>query len=116
MLLSWRHIRIRHTYSKSFFEEHREAITLHKAAKEAFSKLEGPIPKIKDLNEEYGKLLQEKKQNYAEYRRARKEMRDFQTAKYNVERFYQTTGDKENERGKKEHNGFIKCAEGRAKL
>ena len=91
----------KHGYSKSFFEEHREAITLHKAAKEAFSKLEGPIPKIKDLNEEYGKLLQEKKQNYAEYRRARKEMRDFQTAKYNVERFYQTTGDKEKEKGKK---------------
>lgn len=97
----------KHGYSKSFFEEHREAITLHKAAKEAFSKLEGPIPKIKDLNEEYGKLLQEKKQNYAEYRRARKEMRDFQTAKYNVERFYQTTGDKENERGKKRNTTVL---------
>ena len=97
----------KHGYSKNFFEEHREAITLHKAAKEAFSKLEGPIPKIKDLNEEYGKLLQEKKQNYAEYRRARNEMRDFQTAKYNVERFYQTTGDKENERGKKRNTTVI---------
>ncbi len=97
----------KHGYSKSFFEEHREALTLHKAAKEAFSKLEGPIPKIKDLNEEYGKLLQEKKQNYAEYRRARKEMRDFQTAKYNVERFYQTTGDKENERGKKRNTTVL---------
>ena len=63
--------------------------------------MEKPIPKIKDLNEEYGKLLQEKKQNYAEYRKARKEMRDLQTAKYNVERFYQTTGDKEKEKGKK---------------
>lgn len=96
-----------HGYSKSFFEEHREAITLHKAAKEAFSKLEGPILKIKDLNEEYGKLLQEKKQNYAEYRKARKEMRDLQTAKYNVERFYQTTGDKENERSKKRNTTVL---------
>ena len=91
----------KHGYSKKFFEEHREEITLHKAAKEAFSKMEKPILKIKDLNEEYGKLLQEKKQNYAEYRKARKEMRDLQTAKYNVERFYQTTGDKEKEKGKK---------------
>lgn len=97
----------KHGYNKSFFEEHREEITLHKAAKEAFSKLEGPVPKIKDLNEEYGKLLLEKKQNYAEYRRARKEMRDFQTAKYNVERFYQTTGDKENERGKKRNTTVL---------
>lgn len=97
----------KHGYSKNFFEEHREEITLHKAAKEAFSKLEGPVPKIKDLNEEYGKLLQEKKQNYAEYRNARKEMRDFQTAKYNVERFYQTAGDKENERSKKRNTTVL---------
>ena len=40
-------------YSKKFFEAHRDEITLHKAAKEAFSKLpDGKIPKVKDLNEE----------------------------------------------------------------
>jgi hypothetical protein len=91
----------KHGYSNRFYEEHREEITLHKAAKEAFSKMEKPIPKIKDLNEEYGKLLQEKKQNYLEYRKVRKEMRDLQTAKYNVERFYQTIGDKEKEISRK---------------
>lgn len=74
-------------YSKKFFEEHREAITLHKAAKEAFSKIEGPIPKIKDLNEEYGNVLAEKKKTYAEYRKLRQEMKDYQTAKYNVDQF-----------------------------
>ena len=37
--------------SKKFFEAHRDEITLHKAAKEAFSKLpDGKIPKVKDLN------------------------------------------------------------------
>ena len=41
-------------YSKKFFEAHRDEITLHKAAKEAFSKLpDGKIPKVKDLNEEF---------------------------------------------------------------
>ena len=48
-------------YSKKFFEEHREEITLHKAAKEAFSKIQGKIPSIRELNQEYAEVLQEKK-------------------------------------------------------
>jgi len=74
-------------YSKKFFEEHREAITLHKAAKDAFSKVDGPIPKIKDLNAEYERILKEKKEAYAEYRQAKQELKDYQTAKYNVDQF-----------------------------
>ena len=74
-------------YSKKFFEEHRKEITLHKAAKEAFSQIKGPLPKIRELNEEYERVLREKKQTYAEYRQARQEMKDYQTAKYNVEQF-----------------------------
>ena len=50
-------------YSKKFYEAHRDEIILHKAAKEAFSKLpDGKIPKVKDLNEEFARLLSEKKQ------------------------------------------------------
>lgn len=74
-------------YSKKFYEEHREAITLCKAAKEAFSKIQGNIPKIKELNEEYAKVLQKKKGTYAEYRQAKQDMKDYQTAKYNIDRF-----------------------------
>ena len=74
-------------YSKKFFEEHREEITLHKAAKEAFSKIHGKIPSIRELNQEYEQVLQEKKKTYAEYRKARQEMKDYQTAKYNVDQF-----------------------------
>ena len=77
-------------YSKKFFEEHREEITLHKAAKEAFSKIKGKIPTIKELNAEYSEVLDEKKKAYAEYRQARQEMKDYQTAKYNIDRFLQT--------------------------
>ena len=77
-------------YSKKFFEEHREAITLCKAAKEAFSKIQGNIPKIKELKLESGQVLQEKKQTYAEYRQAKKDMKDYQTAKYNVDCFLKT--------------------------
>ena len=75
-------------YKKSFFEEHREALTLHKAAKQAFTDLKvEKLPTIKQLNEEYGRVLQEKKETYAEYRQARQEMKDLQMAKYNIERF-----------------------------
>lgn len=74
-------------YSKKFFEEHREEITLHKAAKEAFSKIQGKIPSIRELNQEYSEALSEKKKTYAEYRKARQEMKDYQTAKYNVDQF-----------------------------
>ena len=77
-------------YSKKFFEQHREEITLHKAAKEAFSKIKGKIPTIKELNAEYAQVLAEKKRTYSEYRQARQEMKDYQTAKYNIDRFLQT--------------------------
>lgn len=76
-------------YSKKFFEEHREEITLHKAAKEAFSKIKGKVPTIKELNAEYAQVLAEKKKTYSEYRKARQEMKDYQTAKYNIDRFLQ---------------------------
>ena len=50
-------------YRKKFYEAHRDELILHKAAKEAFSKLpDGKIPKVKDLNEEFARLLFEKKQ------------------------------------------------------
>ena len=77
-------------YSKKFYEAHREEITLHKAAKDAFSKIKGKIPTIKELNAEYAQVLAEKKKTYSEYRQARQEMKDYQTAKHNIDRFLQT--------------------------
>ena len=76
-------------YNRKFYEEHREAILLHKAAKDAFSNLSiGEIPKVKALNEEFAGLLFRKKEVYAEYKKIKKEMRDYQIAKQNVESFY----------------------------
>ena len=55
--------------------------------KDAFSNLpDKKIPKVKELNAEYGELLSLKKRLYAEYRQARKEMKDYQTAKYDIDR------------------------------
>lgn len=72
-------------YSKKFFEEHREDILLHKAAKEAFGKLSGPVPKICEINARIKEISAEKSAVYTEYRRTRDEMKELQTAKYNVE-------------------------------
>ena len=88
-------------YSKKFFEEHREALTLHKAAKEAFSKLDGRIPKIKELNALYEQTLAEKKATYAEYRQAQKEMKEMQTAKYNVDQFLRAEEQEHKDKKKK---------------
>lgn len=68
-------------YSRKFYESHREELTLHKAAKEAFDQLEiKKIPKVKELNAEYAKVLENKKKTYAEYRKVRAEMQDYQIA------------------------------------
>ena len=73
---------------------------MHKSAKEAFSKLSGNVPKVRDLNEEFERLLQEKKTGYAEYRIAKKEMKDLATARYNVEHFYNVTNSETKEKSK----------------
>ena len=64
-------------YSKKFREEHEEEILLHQAAKNAFDEMGiKKLPKVKELQTEYAKLLEEKKKTYAEYRRSREEMRE----------------------------------------
>ena len=72
-------------YSKKFFEEHREEITIHKAAKKAFSEVQGKLPKVKELNEEYAEVLAAKKKAYSQYRQAKKDMQDYVTAKHNID-------------------------------
>lgn len=72
-------------YSKAFLEEHREEITLHKAAKAAFDELGvKTLPKIKDLSVEYAQVLSDKKQAYAEYRQIRDEVQELLIAQRNI--------------------------------
>ena len=44
------------------------------------------LPTVKSLHEEYARLLSEKKAAYADYRRARDEMRELLTIQSNVDR------------------------------
>ena len=69
-------------YSKKFLAEHESEITIHKAAKNYFDGLGfKKLPTIKALNTEYAELLAEKKAAYADYRKAREEMKELLTAK-----------------------------------
>lgn len=73
-------------YGKKFFEAHREELALHKAAKEAFTQsgLE-KLPTVKQLNQEFYEILQAKKEEYAEYRNLKDELREYQIARKNME-------------------------------
>ena len=87
-------------YSRKFREEHEQEILLHQAAKNAFDEMGvKKLPKVKDLQSEYAKLLEEKKKTYAEYRRSREEMRELLTAKANVDRLLKM--DEEQKKNKK---------------
>ena len=90
-------------YSKKFFDAHREELTLHKAAKEAFDELGvSTIPKVKELNAEYNKLMTEKKQAYAEYREVRDEAQEMIIAEKNIASLYETEAKEMPERQKTE--------------
>lgn len=74
-------------HKKEFRAEHADELQKHEAAKAAFDALGGKaIPKVAQLSEEYAALLAEKKERYEDYKTARKEMIDFQTAQQNVDR------------------------------
>ncbi|MGI6365900.1 MAG: hypothetical protein ACOX2G_09315 [Bacillota bacterium] len=93
-------------YSKKFYEAHREEITLHKAAKQAFDDLGvKKIPKVKDLNTEYAELMAKKKAAYPEYRRVKEDAQELLVAKMNIESFYEADQkvSQEHQRQEKQH-------------
>ena len=88
-------------YSKKFREEHEEEILLHQAAKNAFDDMGvKKLPKVKELQAEYARLLVEKKKTYAEYRRSREEMRELLAAKANVDRLLKMEAEHDAQREK----------------
>ena len=92
-------------YSKKFFEEHREAITIHKAAKQAFDELGlKKNPRVKDLNEEYYKLMAEKKKMSSEYYETRTAMQELLKAQKNVEMFLEAEQKLEEKENQKEQD------------
>ena len=74
-------------YSKKFFEEHRDVLTLRRAAKKAFDEYlaahpdQKSLPRVRELNAEYAEILSRKKKNYQSYQAVRKENEEWQIAK-----------------------------------
>ena len=72
-------------YTKKFLAEYETEILLHRSAKRAFQELNvKKLPTIRSLQEEYAKLLSEKKAAYPEYRKAKQEMQELLTVQANV--------------------------------
>ena len=75
-------------YSRKFFNDHADEIEQHRAAKRYFTEhCSGKLPKVKDLNERFDKLVSEKCTAYAEYRAIRDEHRELLVHRHNVEVF-----------------------------
>ena len=88
-------------YSKKFFEEHRQEISLHQAAKKAFDELQvSKLPSRQSLYEEFHRLAVQKKKDYAEYRQVRKEREELLIAKQTVETILNIDKKKEQEQEK----------------
>lgn len=74
-------------YSKKYLAEHEGDIILHKAAKKAFDEMSiKKLSTVRSLQEEYSKLLTEKKAAYVEYRSVRDEMKELLIHKQNIEK------------------------------
>ena len=74
-------------YSKKFKAEHESEILLHQAAKNFFDESGlKKLPTVKSLQAEYAALLAEKKTAYADYRKARDDMKELLTVRANVQK------------------------------
>ena len=92
-----------YTYACKNCEQETGEANIVKAAKKAFDELGVKrLPSVKSLQEEYAKLLSEKKAAYAEYRRSRDEMRELLLHKQNVDRMLGKN--ERSEEKKKEHD------------
>ena len=91
---------IRSGYSKNYLADHEGNIILHRTAKKAFddSGLK-KIPTVRKLNEEFSKLLADKKEAYAEYNKVKEESRELMIHKANVEYILGLDGQKDQVKG-----------------
>ena len=86
-------------WNPDFYEEHREHITLHRAAKKHFDDRKiRKLPTFAALQQEYAALAGEKKKLYNGYREAKDNLKELLTAKGNAQRLLGIDRD-ERERG-----------------
>ncbi len=76
---------------QNFKKEHNGDIIKHEKAKTFFEKTnQKKLPKVKELQQQYQHLLEEKQQLCQQYTIAKKEMLEYQTTKQNIDKLLQT--------------------------
>lgn len=82
-------------WGKSFYETNRADITLHRAAKKYFDAqgLNGKVPAMASLKQEWATLESTKKTLYSEYRSRKENYTALATARANAERILGITQD-----------------------
>lgn len=88
-------------YSKMFYAEHETELLIYKAAEEVYKNAPGrKIPPMKELRDEYGRILVEKKSEFLEYAQIKKDMNEYLIAKKNLELLYQQEEEKKEREGR----------------
>jgi len=88
-------------YSKKFYAEHEAELLIYKAAEEVYKNAPGrKIPPMKELRDEYGRILAEKKSEFLEYAQIKKDMNEYLIAKKNLELLYQQEEEKKEREGR----------------
>ena len=83
-------------YSKKFFNEHKDEILIHKAAKEAFDKIGlDKIPKVKVLNKQINDMYLKKHELLEKYYQEKELMRKITIVRENVKRILSLQKEKE---------------------
>ena len=91
-------------YSREFWEEHQSELMCYKAAEEVYKSMPGrKIPKMKDLRNQYGEILAEKKKEFLEYAQIKKDMHEYFIAKRNLEIIYHYDEDEKQKEGRHSH-------------
>lgn len=88
-------------YSAEFYEEHESELIIYQKATAVFNESGyKKLPKLKELRKQYGEVLQEKKEAYAEYQQLQKDYKEYQIARRNIEIIYETDKDEKQKSSK----------------
>ncbi len=71
-------------WSKAFYNEHKEQIDIHIAAKHAYDSAHGQMPKLADISAEFEKLKTQKQADRADLKNLNGELREIMNVKSNI--------------------------------
>ena len=88
-------------YSQKFYQEYESELLIYQSAEEVYKSIPGgKMPSMQQLRDEYGRILAEKKSEFAEYAEIKKDMHEYFIAKRNLEMLYQQDHEKNEKEGR----------------